>query len=942
MLKKLKQKLLFKNLFRSGTLHAGKVLFGFIIVAGSFIILAPKTFATDFPINNITVKTDIEINGKKDNLIKVVKGQSVKFTVDVTVVEAKDSANNPVSQIVLGTDNLDFNVDVSSKRPIKALGAGLGNGSNCSGNAIYGITTSSSTFLDCDFSTASSKISSGTIKVGQQYQMSFDLTPAKLSELKINSSQTSGSTQSVRVYPYFDMDVLLSGTHAVSFSNAGKEVYLQFFNTQSELDASGTTRPGDVKDYGSNTGNAGSQKGGDAITSLINRIVLIIAGIVNQFIYFIFYWLIAPLIQAMLSIHTYQDQFVNVIYPGWEIVRNICNILFIIAIIAMGLGTLLRFENYQWRHLIVQLVIAALLVNFSLVIAQAILAFADTIQSQFLPNNVDVIRSLARDLMVTNTQNALGQSITTAGSFADTVQYLFWVSLSIGSFLVFAAMVAFLIVRVVAIWVLLMLSPIAYVARILPTTKGISGTWWQTFLKYAFFTPVLAFFLNMAAVISNSARNSPVLQQITSASFSDSNMPNLSKFVFAVASNVIILVFLILAIRVASQFGVVGGDVLKDIGEKGVKFPFTWTGKKVKQGTDYAKQGVQNKSLQLANRYLGPSEKDSGKPAGFFKRQAYNIMTGGAVSKAKKKAREESLHDEQHKTEAYAKAYKQQASGKTMDSHIKYEREHFNSAVKKEKDLLQDLDADQMKEALEKAFKNEDPHAKAIQVQAIVESSIKEGTFEDMIEKKYKSKDITNLYNDMETNQHMHAPDINRIGTIVNREMMSKGKYQHVIKAKTGRPDSHNPTDKHYFANLGTVTVTDNDGATNVYDQNVEVTENRKGMVSGLSGTEKAQKVHQTVYFTTNDTGDITGVNAEAGSFAMDFKTTEQAQKIASEMKSGQKNDYRKVLGNATLRAELKNKIFDLLPGGAMGTGPGNVSNQSIANNLLTNMDAAI
>jgi len=124
-------------------------------------------------------------------------------------------------------------------------------------------------------------------------------------------------------------------------------------------------------------------------------------------VYFIFYYFVAPFIQAMLSIQAYKDTFVAIIYPGWEVVRNLCNILFIIAIVVIALATLFRIDSYQYKTLLVQLIIAVLLINFSLVIAQVILGLADTVQAQFLPANVTVIRSLAGNLMVNGWRNGL-------------------------------------------------------------------------------------------------------------------------------------------------------------------------------------------------------------------------------------------------------------------------------------------------------------------------------------------------------------------------------------------------------------------------------------------------------------------------------------------------------------------------------------------------------
>jgi hypothetical protein len=70
--------------------------------------------------------------------------------------------------------------------------------------------------------------------------------------------------------------------------------------------------------------------------------------------------------------------------------------------------------------------------------------------------------------MVSYRSSFLNDSVAETGYFAVTVKQLFYVALSIGSFLVFLAICVFLVVRIVMLWILLMLSPLAYAAGVLP------------------------------------------------------------------------------------------------------------------------------------------------------------------------------------------------------------------------------------------------------------------------------------------------------------------------------------------------------------------------------------------------------------------------------------------------------------------------------------------
>src|SRR5262249_29513015 len=152
---------------------------------------------------------------------------------------------------------------------------------------------------------------------------------------------------------------------------------------------------------------------------------------------------------------------------------------------------------------------------------------------------------------------------TKFGNFSTTITILFNVALALGALGVFSAIAVFLVIRIVALWVLLMVSPVAYAADVLPSTTGVRSQWWQHFLQYAFFTPIMSFFINMTAIIANSQLGGQgVLQNITAmfsnpvqnlsslfikvayaaGSFADSNTPGISEFIFKVASNVLLLV----------------------------------------------------------------------------------------------------------------------------------------------------------------------------------------------------------------------------------------------------------------------------------------------------------------------------------------------------------------------------------------------------------------
>lgn len=627
-----------------------KLVFSLILLG--FFVFLPTNFAKaeTFASDGVVFKTGLEVGGKPDNLVRVVKGSPINFSSVITVTSLKTQSGSAAQRIVIGTDRFDTATEgYFSAVTIRNVGLGveiIGDlGNTCSNLAVSNLIGNSTKFVKCDFPGGKKDIAGSQVLVGQTYKMDFSVSASSYQALKLDQSKV-GVAQKIAVYPYLDLDVIDIRMRDINLTitDAYQTVYVVYYNTQAELDAA--VQRGDragAGNYGESTGSTKVDGSGNGIVGLINKILAAILGIVQEFIFLVFFYLIAPLIQAMLSVRVYTDEFAAVIYPGWEVVRNLSNIIFIVALIAIAIGTLLRIESYQFRPMLIQLILAALLVNFSLVIAQAILGVADTIQNQFLPNNVEVIRALAKDLMVSYRSSFLNDSVADTGYFAVTVKQLFYVALSIGSFLVFLAICVFLVVRIVMLWILLMLSPLAYAAGVLPATAGVRSEWWGTFLKYAFFTPIMAFFLNMTAVISNAQQNNPVLQRILNDSTSLGGDSKFAGFVVSVSSNILLLVFLIVALMVAEKAGIYGADAVTKIAKGGMLAPFggaKWLGEK---GLGYAGR----KWNDFTSNIRGHEEKIS-----FKRAAAFAILNPVAAIKGYKKQSEERDHRSQAKAEA--------------------------------------------------------------------------------------------------------------------------------------------------------------------------------------------------------------------------------------------------------------------------------------------------
>ena len=129
---------------------------------------------------------------------------------------------------------------------------------------------------------------------------------------------------------------------------------------------------------------------------LPNAVGDIIGGITSSVIYYITY-VIAYLLGFIASATFYLGgQLVTfalkinltllnspIIESGWQIVLSFANLGFVLAIIIIAFATIFRLENYAMKQVLWKLIVAALLVNFSLVIAGAFINVSDVLAENF-------------------------------------------------------------------------------------------------------------------------------------------------------------------------------------------------------------------------------------------------------------------------------------------------------------------------------------------------------------------------------------------------------------------------------------------------------------------------------------------------------------------------------------------------------------------------------
>jgi hypothetical protein len=156
-----------------------------------------------------------------------------------------------------------------------------------------------------------------------------------------------------------------------------------------------------------------------------------------------------------------------------------------------------------------KLLIMAVLINFSKMICGFFIDFAQVIMLTFVNGFKDMAGGnftvlLGIDEWLKLNWRELTRKLA-AGDFTlrgAIVSYFLALIMAIIATVVIGIMLVVLVARIVFLWILIVLSPIAFLAYAAPGGEKYSSQWWQAFGKYLIVGPVLAFFIWLSLTIS--------------------------------------------------------------------------------------------------------------------------------------------------------------------------------------------------------------------------------------------------------------------------------------------------------------------------------------------------------------------------------------------------------------------------------------------------------
>lgn len=276
---------------------------------------------------------------------------------------------------------------------------------------------------------------------------------------------------------------------------------------------------------------------------------------------FILSW-IAWLFSAIVGLRTFVNQ--EGVMTGWRIVKDICNLAFILILLAIGFATILRIPTYHVKKLIVPFVVAVILVNFSRLICGVILDFCNVLMDSFLEpilestgNGSKIHEAFLNRLSLTKLLDLGSESKEPAVFMGLFLTLLFLIALSIAMLLI----AVFLLVRYVTLLILIIFSPLAFLAQLIPGPGGsFSGKWWTKFLQNAFYGPAVAFMLFLSFLIMDSMLGSLFTEMPSDVA---GGAPQIigTEFTFQhFVSFIVVILLLYLAVNVSKNMGMAGAS----------------------------------------------------------------------------------------------------------------------------------------------------------------------------------------------------------------------------------------------------------------------------------------------------------------------------------------------------------------------------------------------
>ncbi|MEX2007981.1 MAG: hypothetical protein WD850_00550, partial [Candidatus Spechtbacterales bacterium] len=194
---------------------------------------------------------------------------------------------------------------------------------------------------------------------------------------------------------------------------------------------------------------------------------------------------------------------------GWEIIRDITNGLFIIILIAIAIGTMLNLKVRGAAlnaRLLVWFVVIALLINFSPFLTALVIDISNILTKIFFDEAAGGTALFSNESVnpfMSSSDFALEQNLKEVAG--QSVRLLVSIIFNLVTALILLLISALMVVRVLALQLLVIFSPLAFAAYILPATREYFFKWSHQFFQWALLPIPVGLFLFLGIVFAGNS-----------------------------------------------------------------------------------------------------------------------------------------------------------------------------------------------------------------------------------------------------------------------------------------------------------------------------------------------------------------------------------------------------------------------------------------------------
>lgn len=254
----------------------------------------------------------------------------------------------------------------------------------------------------------------------------------------------------------------------------------------------------------------------------------------------------------------------------WGTVRDIFNLTFIFGLVYIGFQIILGVNEAGAKRTIPYLILAALLVNFSLFIVKFIIDFTNYAAAQIYQlfrtaegntSGVEISNAFLNAINFSTILGAQGQD----APFMLIIGTLF---LFLVLFYVFLSGAILIMIRFIALCFYMIFSPIMFLGWVFPGMGSYTKDFWRGLLGQAFFAPALLFLLYLSISVIIQFREGFQLTLTADNVGEGGSVETVTAFLNLVPFFVLSIGFIIASLVVAKKIGFTGGGMAIAMAEK--------------------------------------------------------------------------------------------------------------------------------------------------------------------------------------------------------------------------------------------------------------------------------------------------------------------------------------------------------------------------------------